>query len=246
MSAQEASRGPLSPHPAAQHPRPMESVFVVPRMDLFPNRTPHGLAPFGAGPDAWDRTGTTGLLEAQGFFVERARAEVTPAWKQPIPYALVHGTAGVLCLRRKRAGSEARLHDKLSIGVGGHVEPLDLPDPSTPSQRSGLLARAALRELHEELVLPETALDVRPLGLLNDDTNEVGAVHVGLVCAVHVEDCAAVTVRETEQLEGEFVPPAQLRERAAAGANFESWSALLLPHLEALLADSASTVAVPG
>ena len=218
----------------------MEFVFVVPRSDVFPATTsddtaPHGFHSFGG--DLGVEAEATQLLEKHGFFVERARAEVTPAWKQPIPYALVYGPQGVLCLRRKRAGSEARLHDKLSIGVGGHVEPIDLRDAENPADRTDLLARTALRELHEELVLEGSAAkaEVRSLGLLNDDTNPVGAVHLGLVCAVRVEDTAAVRVREEDVLEGEFLTPAELLARNEQGANFESWTALLLPHLESLL-----------
>ncbi len=230
---------------------PMEFVFVVPRSDVFPATTsgdsaPHGFDSFGGNKpclgDLATEAGATQLLESSGFFVERARAEVTPAWKQPIPYALVYGPQGVLCLRRKRAGSEARLHDKLSIGVGGHVEPIDLPDADNPADRTGLLARTALRELHEELILEGAAADaeVRLLGLLNDDTNPVGAVHLGLVCAVHVADTAAVRVREEDILEGEFLTPAELLARHEQGANFESWTELLLPHLESLLDSSAA------
>lgn len=223
----------------------MEFVYVVPRSEIFPatapgKPAPHGFEPFGG--DQGSEAEATQLLEGSGFFVERARAEVTPEWKQPIPYALVHGPQGVLCLRRKRAGSEARLHDKLSIGVGGHVEPIDLRDAENPSDRAELLARTALRELHEELVLEGSAASaqVRLLGLLNDDTNPVGAVHIGLVCAVRVEDTAAVRVREEDVLEGEFLTPAELLARHEQGANFESWTALLLPHLESLLDSPAA------
>ncbi len=235
----------------------MEFVYVVPRSDLFPAAYPHGFVAFGSQAERelrLERLPDT--LATRGFFVERARAEVEPAWKQPIPYAIVHGRQGVLCLRRKRAGSETRLHDKLSIGVGGHVEPVDLADPSRPTERRELIARAAVRELEEELVLPNARKgeqrEVRQVGVLNDDSNSVGAVHVGLVCVLdlsHAESDHDVCVREADLLEGEFVSPEELERRLACGANFETWSALLIPHLPALLQRAPlalKSTAVPG
>jgi predicted NUDIX family phosphoesterase len=71
------------------------------------------------------------------------------------------------------------------------------------------------------------------VGLLNDDSNAVGAVHVGLVQVITVR--APVGIRETQQLEGRLVSTGDLREMLAAGANFETWSKLLIPHLDELL-----------
>ena len=68
----------------------MEFVFVVPRGDLFPDCYPHGLVPFGeeCSLESFERA-----VVEYGFFVERPRAEVEPAWKQVIPYtALVRGS----------------------------------------------------------------------------------------------------------------------------------------------------------
>jgi predicted NUDIX family phosphoesterase len=64
----------------------VEFVFVVPRRELFPDSYPHGFTPFGAGGierAAFERTAAT-----HGFFVERARAEREPDWKQIIPYTI--------------------------------------------------------------------------------------------------------------------------------------------------------------
>lgn len=218
----------------------MEFVYVVPRIDLFPTCYPHGLAWFG---DEYPREEILDRIERAGFFVERDHAERTPSLKQVIPYSLVVRDGQVLCLRRTRRGGEARLHDKLSLGVGGHVNPEDLP-ADTDGARGDLLARATHREVAEEELAIEGDYAVERVGLLNDDSNPVGAVHVGLVQVITVE--GPVAVRETDHLEGSFVSPRELRQQLGAGGNFETWSSLVIPHLDHLIpANPQQPVPVP-
>lgn len=217
----------------------MEFVFVVPRTELFPEWTPHGLSLFdceaGAG---FSQQAFQECLEKQGFYVERQYAERTPALKQVIPYTVVVRDEQILCLRRTKAGGESRLHDKLSIGVGGHVNPIDSLPEGTPDSTGSDSCKRSLdpvpRATHREVAEEELTLDgdysLHMLGILNDDTNPVGAVHVGLVQILATS--AEVQVREIDMLEGDFRSVKELRELEAEGAPFETWSALLLPHLE--------------
>jgi predicted NUDIX family phosphoesterase len=204
---------------------PMEFVFVVPRDDIFPDCYPHGLVPFGEELSfkSFEQTVTE-----HGFFVERPRAEQEPAWKQVIPYTALVRDDEVFLVRRLKQGGEARLHDKLSIGIGGHVNPVDLPSegPRNP------IAAATRRELEEELNI-EGTWDLTPLGMLNDETNPVGAVHVGYVQIAHLTGDASV--REVDQLKGDWTSLEELARLAESDANFETWSSLLLPHLFAAL-----------
>jgi predicted NUDIX family phosphoesterase len=148
----------------------------------------------------------------------------------------------VFLLKRTRAGGEKRLHDKLSIGVGGHINPVDLGETSAPHGRSrNPIPAATRRELEEELKIGPEVL-VRTVGILNDDSNPVGAVHVGLVQILTVQ--GAVEVRETDQLQGRFADPAELRALLKGGANFESWSGLLIPHLDQLLSQAVALAAL--
>ncbi len=214
----------------------MEFVFVVPRHRLFPSYFPQGFAPFGR---AIDQHEFDTRLRTHGYFVEREYAEQEPALKQVIPYCIVVRDGRVLLLRRQRAGSETRLHDKLSIGVGGHVNPVDLPEPPLPAHDAGAaeaergrpspIPRALQRELNEELALAG-AYEARPIGVINDDSNAVGAVHVGYVQVVTVE--GDVQVREKDRLEGEFVEISRLRDLLVEGADFETWSSILVEHLD--------------
>ena len=63
---------------------------------------------------------------------------------------------------------------------------------------------------------------------MNDDSTEVGSVHVG---AVYVADATgrAVRIRETDKLEGRFAGPAEVASHVEA---MESWSAIVFRHLE--------------
>jgi predicted NUDIX family phosphoesterase len=207
----------------------MEFVYVVPREALFPDAYPHGFVRQGG---ALLRTFERVL--AQGFFVERERAERSPQWKQVIPYSVLISSGSILLLERLKAGGEARLHHKLSIGVGGHVNPEDLAaSVEAGSDRGfGMLDAGTRRELSEELAL-EGQLAIERVGLINDDSNSVGAVHVGLVQRVVVQ--GPIAIRETNALRGQLVEPDALRGLLTQGANFESWSALLIAHLDEIL-----------
>ena len=118
-----------------------------------------------------------------------------------------------------------RLHGRSSIGVGGHLNPGD----------GGVLG-GLRREWAEELVAGFVPT-FRLVALLNDDTTEVGAVHIG---AVYVADAGgrSVAIRETDKLTGSFVEPAAV---AAVADRLETWSRLVFEFLED--SDAASAMA---
>jgi len=228
----------------------MEFVFVVPRAALFPDFYPQGLLPFGPSGSESVKSGASldlQLFEAtvarEGFFVERAYAERTPTLKQVIPYSLIECDGLVLLFRRLSTGGEVRLHGKHSIGIGGHINPEDLDvvsgGPSASAQRDAgasshrnPIDAGTRREIEEELAV-SGEYKVRRVGLLNDDSNPVGAVHVGVVQVVRIR--GSVEIRERDQLEGRLVPSEELSALLAQGANFETWSKLLIPRLGELL-----------
>jgi predicted NUDIX family phosphoesterase len=212
----------------------MTSVFVVDRRAFFGGDWPQGFAPL-AGTEA---ARFLDAAAAHGRFVDRAQAEVTPAWKQWIPYAVVRCTnpadrhdAGVFAVRRLRQQSEARLHGAWSIGLGGHIEPVD-GEPAADGP--AFFGRALRRELHEELhFAPGHAAATTFLGLLNDDATEVGRVHAGLVYAVDLQlplDLArqAVRVREIAKMHGVFTHLVEFATLWQNPTQFESWSQVLV------------------
>ncbi|MAE75682.1 MAG: hypothetical protein CMJ85_02290 [Planctomycetes bacterium] len=193
----------------------MEFVWVVRRRDLFPSFTPHGFVPLGVE-ELEDRY--LSVVRERGFFVERREAEVTPAWKQVIPYCTVRWEDQVLVLKRLRAQSEARLHGLLSIGVGGHINPQD-------AEAGDLIARAAEREVSEELKV-DPPFRMKPIGILNDDGSEVGAVHVGVVFGLRMD--RAPEVRERDKMTAIPTSLADLAALCENPSSIESWSREIL------------------
>ena len=151
-------------------------------------------------------------------YLPRPSAEVDPDYKQLIPYVVVRKEPRLFLMERSSAGGDARLHGKASIGVGGHLNPVDRgEDP---------LMGGLQREWSEELIA-EFEPDFRLVGFLNDDTNPVGAVHLGVVFTVEA-DGHAVAVREHEKLTGRFATPDEI---LAAWDRLETWSQLTLAAL---------------
>jgi predicted NUDIX family phosphoesterase len=143
--------------------------------------------------------------------------EEDPSFKQVIPYLVLRDGERYFLMRRTRAGGDARLHDRWSIGVGGHLNPGD-----------GDLEGGLRREWDEEVVA-DFVPAFRLVGLLNDDTTAVGRVHLG---AVYVADAGGrdVAIRETDKLSGAFADPAEV---AAVADDLETWSRLVFEFLEA-------------
>ena len=186
-----------------------ELVLGVPRTRLWDNAGWHGVREQGI-------ESILAVVGAEAGFRPRGEVEDDPSWKQVIPYVVLRDGARIFLMRRTRAGGDPRLHERYSIGVGGHVNPAD-----------GDLHGGLLREWQEEIdaaFVPEFRL----LGLLNDDTDPVGAVHLGVV---YEADAAGrpVAVRETHKLAGEF---ATLDEVRAVIDRLETWSQLVFAHLE--------------
>ena len=119
------------------------------------------------------------------------------------------------------------MHDKLSIGVGGHINPEDKTTQTADPLREG-----SRREIEEEVEV-RGHYETRTIGFLNDDSNPVGAVHVGLVQLATVQ--GSVDIREKDQLEGRMVSPGEIQDQMARGGNFETWSSILIEHFDELL-----------
>jgi predicted NUDIX family phosphoesterase len=150
-------------------------------------------------------------------FRPRSELEVDPAWKQIVPYLVLHDGPRIFLMQRTRAGGDARLHDRWSIGIGGHVASGD-GDPIDGLNREW-------QEEIEAAFLPQCRL----VGLLNDDATPVGAVHLGLV---YEADAAGrpVAIRETDKLRGAF---ATIDEVEARRDDLESWSVFALDDIRA-------------
>ena len=188
-----------------------EQVMVVERAAIEQYLIERGLIRTGVE-DFFD------LVVDRHFFIDRPTAEASPRYKQIIPYVVIRHGSEYFLLRRTRRQTESRLHDKLSLGIGGHV------NPDTPDLLAGMQ-----KELDEEVEIGGD-YEISLAGVLNDDTTEVGRVHVG---AVYLLDAHSRDVRvlETEKMSGEWVTAVDLAARREA---METWSQIVYDELIAL------------
>jgi predicted NUDIX family phosphoesterase len=193
-----------------------EQVFVVPRSAVLDDAGWYGLR-------TDDLDVFVAALERDGRYEPRAEIESDISFKQVIPYLVLRDAERFFLMQRTTAGGDSRLHGRYSIGVGGHLNPGD----------GGVLG-GLRREWSEELVA-DFVPGFRLVGLLNDDTTEVGAVHLG---AVYVADAAGrpVDIRETDKLTGSFVAAVDV---AAVADRLETWSRLVF---EFLVGDPVATL----
>jgi predicted NUDIX family phosphoesterase len=194
-----------------------EKVLVVPRSVV------EGVGRFqGVMPDA-GRYIPILFAPGAGKYIPRGRAEKDSSHKQIIPYVIMRSAGKYLTyVRGKRAG-ETRLVEKRSIGIGGHINPADDMGLFDPYET---YLNAVHREVEEEVHV-QARYTERIIGLLNDDSNEVGSVHLGIV---HLWDLDSPSVTRREQMitQMDFLTPQELltlRDR------METWSQLCLDHL---------------
>ena len=167
------------------------------------------------------------LDRRNNFFMPRSKAETDPTHKQIIPYVLlVHNGKVLHYVRGKKAG-EQRLVSKGSVGIGGHMND---GDEDLFHFDEAQYNRGVEREIHEELIL-QTPYKNRVVALLNDDSNPVGQVHLGVV---HVFDLEtdAVQKREAMITNLEFLTKAELQARRET---METWSQICVDALDQLL-----------
>ncbi len=157
----------------------------------------------------------------------RGEAEENPEFKQPIPYGVLINSQGeVFLYKRWGKGStagEKRLHEKLSIWVGWHVEKKDVEGSKNP------LTLTFQRELEEEIGLKSQDIDeIKLIGFVNDDSNEVGRVHLGIVFLVKVKDDFKPVMSDGELQSGEFTFPHKIKEILKEWGDMETWSQIIL------------------
>jgi predicted NUDIX family phosphoesterase len=169
------------------------------------------------------------LARTNNFFAPRSAAEIDPSLKQIIPYALVTSQGKVLRYKRGKKAGEQRLVAKGSIGIGGHMN--DNDEGLFALDREAYLA-GVQREIDEELIVARP-LQNRIAALINDDANEVGQVHLGVIHVLELEKPIAEK-REAMILNIEFLSPNELRSELDT---LETWSQICVNHLEQLLGE---------
>jgi len=194
-----------------------EEILGIPRELALPTGAWTGLR-------AFDNTeeGEHEIARLDGLSQARPRRELEldPSWKQPIPYAVaLYRPVGapaddthLFWMDRLAGGSDKRLHGRASFGVGGHISPND-----------GGIRAALAREWVEEVATPALPA-FTPIGLLNDDGDDVGRVHLGVVFVAALMS-PSIHIRETHKLAGSLVPISEALRRKG---ELEGWSARLI------------------
>jgi predicted NUDIX family phosphoesterase len=193
-----------------------EHILVVKRTALF-----------GSQGEAWqgikkvDFVSYLELITAHQEFLPRSRMEIDPTYKQIIPYLVFKYQDSYFLMQRKAKASETRLQSKFTLGIGGHIRQEDLQEGST-------LFDWARREFHEEVTY-RGSLKITSLGILNDDSNAVGQVHIGFVLLLEGN---SGDIKVQEELEsGTLVT---LQECALYRDRLESWSITVFDELISL------------
>ncbi len=181
-----------------------EHILVVKRSALFSEIEPwHGMNTSAFDP-------LFKVVEQQQEFHPRSLMETDPTYKQIIPYLVFKHEDTYFLMQRQAKASEQRLKSKYTLGIGGHIRKEDLTNTD--------IMGWAHREFEEE-VNYTGSYKVTRLGVLNDDTDAVGQVHIGFVLLVEGES-GDISIK-SELKSGELFT---LEECKTFYPNMEGWS----------------------
>ncbi len=190
-----------------------EHIMVVKRSILFKNRVWQGL-----NKNACDEL--LPIIDKEHKFKPRSIMETDPRYKQIIPYLIFTHDSRYFLMQRHAESSEQRLKNKYSLGIGGHIRKED--------HTSADIIDWARREFNEEINYKGT-FTVKNVGILNDDTNPVGEVHLG--CVLLLEGTIPTISIKSELKSGELV---SLADCDLYYNQMERWSQIVLDHLKTL------------
>lgn len=165
-----------------------------------------------------------------GYYDFRYNAELDFDARQVIPYVVLQN--GDKYFVTERIQGDERLVGKMSIAVGGHVNPCDTADesgnPIELNSEDGAvdsIVHCIMRELDEETTLNLSAgFSVQYHTTFVDDRDEVSKVHVCLLTFVKLND-SNVAIKETEKLKGQWMTLDEIEQNRD---KFEGWSTCVL------------------
>jgi predicted NUDIX family phosphoesterase len=160
------------------------------------------------------------MIVQKGQFRKRDDLEEDPSFKQIIPYAIISNKESFYLFNRTSGQTEKRLHNKFSLGVGGHMNPND----SMESKEQYLIDELK-REFHEEVKLLNECLieNIEFIGFINDDTIPVGRVHIGLLYNIHVSN-KEVYINEPCKMTADWIDKPNLAEYYEG---METWTRII-------------------
>jgi|SRR3972149_335278 len=187
-----------------------EKVLVVPREIFFKKE-------YWQGIKTKDLDYYLELIRNNHSFKAREEVEENDSWQQVIPYILFNYQDRFFAYYYLDKANESRLVNNYILGVGGHINLIDL----APGE--DLFQKAANREWEEEVSYQGNLLEKKLVGIVNYDGRAVEAVHLGLVYHF-TGDSPAISVREKDVLKGELVSLSDLAEYVK---NTEGWTPII-------------------
>lgn len=185
-----------------------EQILVVKRQHLFVDSQWQGFKKV-------DFDAYVSIINAHKEFLPRGLMETDPTYKQIIPYLIFEHENKYFLMQRQSKASETRLQNKFTLGIGGHIRQEDLQEGSS-------LFDWARREFHEEISYHGN-LTIESLGIINDDSNEVGNVHIGFVFLLH-GDSKNISIK-SELKSGVLT---SLPECLSLNGSMETWSQMVV------------------
>jgi len=166
------------------------------------------------------------FINRYGTYIERDKAETDPTYLQIIPYIVLKQNDLIFAYTRLKKTNETRLHDKKSIGIGGHVD-----WQSSYATLWSQVELGAYAELFEEMNIEpiETFLKIEHTNqCIYDPSNEVGRVHLGILYTCDASD-RVVSVKEVHKISGHFYTVDQVKAMFQDNQDsFETWSTIAL------------------
>ena len=194
-----------------------ESVFAVPTQKLWTLLPYKEQGLIKGNDDVLDR------IVREGVFGKRSEMEEDPGYKQIISYAIISNNDSFYLMRRISGQNEKRLHNKLYLGLGGHMNPAGSGETGEE-----YLVSELKREFDEEVQLSNGCLieDIKFIGFINDDSIPVGRVHVGLLYNISVSN-QHVTINETDKISANWVHKDELDNHYE---EMETWTRIAVDH----------------
>jgi predicted NUDIX family phosphoesterase len=167
------------------------------------------------------------LNPANWLFIEKVEAETLTEFKQLIPYVVCIFKDNVFTYRRSVTHADPRLTELYSIGLGGHISKADFNINSNAYQIG------FQREIREEVKINCRYSD-SIIGIINDDSNDIGKMHIGIIHLFSLERKSIIPLKET-MLEAKFLSKIDLIKRVET---FEAWSQICINNLDIIISKS--------
>jgi predicted NUDIX family phosphoesterase len=159
-------------------------------------------------------------LENESYYIPRYKSDENPEEVELIPYITFKDGNAIFMYKRIKNG-DSRGDGKFSIGVGGHINPIDSEVNQCP------IYNGAVREISEELGLELPVIALEPKGFIRSHSGAFNNDHLG----IHIEVSTSVyDVAEKDKM----LPVGMIAEVALPlfEARMEDWTKIIISNKE--------------